>query len=94
MHSAVHKTNLKRAVISRETFEALTFSVHAVAPGLAVTGTLRLGAVGSLPAWLTSAATHFRAVVSMTVAEGLRSHITCDLCAATSRVATTLISQG
>lgn len=78
MHSAVHKAIFECAVFSRVALEALTLSVHAAASVLAVIGTLGLGAVGSLPARLTSAATSFSAVVSMTIAVRLSSHLTFD----------------
>lgn len=76
MSSTVHRADLQRAVLSREAFEALTLSVHTEASVQAVTGTLRLGAVGSLPSWRTYTATGVSTVVSMAVAVRLDCNIT------------------
>lgn len=74
--STVHRADSECAVFSGEALEALALPVNAAALVLTVIGTLGFGAVGSLPASLTCAATGFSTEVSTTVAVGLSSHLT------------------
>lgn len=78
MNPTVHGAVLQRAVVSGETFRALTLSVDAAASVVTVLGTRRFRAVGTFPAGLTHTAARFSAVVSVTVAVRFSSHLTFD----------------